>query len=318
MATKFEKLIEYVINDEEQKARDLFHEIVVEKSRGIYENLMANEAKEEEMEESKEEEEESIEEGLMGEDDAMEGMGGDQADELLKDVAYEEEGMSEEEEMPMGDEEPLDDMGGEMPMGDEMGHDMGDEAEEHEEIENTVMNIDSKLDELLAKFEEVIGHEGGEEEEAGEEEEESNPFGGEEEEEEEVAESLAENVQLQKVAVDAKNPKLAGTSAGGDKLNINNKSVDASNAGKGVTGAVAQPVKTKGADVNPDGKQYKAPGAIGNLPDAGKFKNVPAKTGNAKLGSTPQAGKGDKFVGTGSNSGSAKENNKSPLKGIKG
>ena len=37
---KFEQLIEYVINDEEQKARDLFHEIVVEKSRGIYEELM--------------------------------------------------------------------------------------------------------------------------------------------------------------------------------------------------------------------------------------------------------------------------------------
>ena len=37
---KFEKLIEYVINDEENKAADLFHQIVVDKSRDIYEDLM--------------------------------------------------------------------------------------------------------------------------------------------------------------------------------------------------------------------------------------------------------------------------------------
>ena len=43
---KFEQLIEYVINDEETKARELFHDIVVEKSRQIYEDLMAEEADE--------------------------------------------------------------------------------------------------------------------------------------------------------------------------------------------------------------------------------------------------------------------------------
>mgnify|MGYP003335398481 CR=1 FL=1 len=40
---KFEKLIEYIINDEDQKARELFHEIVVEKSRDIYESIMDEE-----------------------------------------------------------------------------------------------------------------------------------------------------------------------------------------------------------------------------------------------------------------------------------
>lgn len=40
---KFEQLIEYVINDEEAKARELFHELVVEKSRAIYEEMMAEE-----------------------------------------------------------------------------------------------------------------------------------------------------------------------------------------------------------------------------------------------------------------------------------
>jgi hypothetical protein len=40
-----------VINDEEQKAQELFHDIIVEKSRQIYENMMAEEQEEEEIEE---------------------------------------------------------------------------------------------------------------------------------------------------------------------------------------------------------------------------------------------------------------------------
>ena len=75
---KFEKLIEYVINDEDSKAQDLFHEIVVEKSREIYENLMSEE---------------------------------DQVDDLIDDIEADEEGVAEAEEddmdmdMDMGDEE---------------------------------------------------------------------------------------------------------------------------------------------------------------------------------------------------------------------
>ena len=38
---KFEQLIEFIINDEEEKAKELFHDVVVEKSRDIYEQLMA-------------------------------------------------------------------------------------------------------------------------------------------------------------------------------------------------------------------------------------------------------------------------------------
>jgi hypothetical protein len=37
---KFEKLIEYIINEDEAKAKALFHKIVVEKSRDIYESLV--------------------------------------------------------------------------------------------------------------------------------------------------------------------------------------------------------------------------------------------------------------------------------------
>ena len=45
---KFEQLIEYVINDDEANAKALFHEIVVDKSRDIYEEIMAEESRVEE------------------------------------------------------------------------------------------------------------------------------------------------------------------------------------------------------------------------------------------------------------------------------
>ena len=52
---KFESLLELLINEENDKAEALFHEIVVEKSREIYENLADEEVTAEAKEESKEE-----------------------------------------------------------------------------------------------------------------------------------------------------------------------------------------------------------------------------------------------------------------------
>ena len=43
MNNKFEQLLELLINEEQDKAEALFHEIVVEKSRDIYENLADSE-----------------------------------------------------------------------------------------------------------------------------------------------------------------------------------------------------------------------------------------------------------------------------------
>ena len=46
---KYEQLIEHIINDDDAKARALFHDIVVEKSRDIYESLMDEEYAEEDI-----------------------------------------------------------------------------------------------------------------------------------------------------------------------------------------------------------------------------------------------------------------------------
>ena len=52
MSEKFNELIELIISEETDKAKALFHDIVVDKSRGIYENLIDDEAVEEAVEES--------------------------------------------------------------------------------------------------------------------------------------------------------------------------------------------------------------------------------------------------------------------------
>lgn len=131
---KFEKLIEYIINDEDDKARELFHNIVVEKSRDIYESIM---------------DEEQMGEEVHG------GQVGDMVDEISN-----EESMAEEDEFGDADDDMVDgDPEGEMSDDPASNFGGGNEAE-HAEIEDQVMNIDAKLDELLAKFDEIMGDDG--------------------------------------------------------------------------------------------------------------------------------------------------------------
>ena len=133
---KFEQLIEYVINDDEAKARELFHDIVVEKSRTIYEEMMADE---EELEEN---------------DDMM---GGDDADSLIDDIETEESGIPMEDD-EMGMDGGMDDgMGGDGFADEEFGGD-----EEDAGLEDRVVDLEDKLDELMAEFESLMGDEAGE------------------------------------------------------------------------------------------------------------------------------------------------------------
>ena len=251
MTSKFEQLIEYVINDEEQKARELFHDIVVEKSREIYENLMDEDA---------EEQEESMEEG-------MDSFGGDASDDLIDDVETEEQGMAE------GDEE-FDDNAEEA--GADLTHDMEHDNDEGN-IEDRVVDLEDKLDELMSEFEALMGGDEGDNgidsDLAGDE---GEPLGGDALAQDDTQafgdeQGMMENVQLDKVAT----PKMGDDGA-------NNKSVVAFNSGaKGMQGA---PVKMTG-----DTAQGRSAPKTGDLPEAGSFKNVPGKgTSNSKLSAAPK------------------------------
>jgi hypothetical protein len=280
-------LIEYVINDEEAKAQELFHDIVVEKSREIYENLMNEEELDEESHDEKaddraerdaekvkkdleydykhgrkvkEGEEEELDEN---EEELDEDFGGDASDDLIDDVEAEEQGMQEEEESDAEFDDAAEHDGEELTHDIEADHDEGD-------IENRVVDLEDKLDELMAEFESLMGgDEGGDEV--------VDIDGGDalEMDDTDTAEfsdeAMMENVTLDKVAT----PKMGDDGA-------NNKSVVAFNSGaKGMQGS---PVKMTG-----DTAQGRSAPKTGDLPEAGTFKNVPGKGGsNAKLAAAPK------------------------------
>jgi hypothetical protein len=259
MTNKFEQLIEYVINDEEAKAKELFHDIVVEKSREIYENLMNDEEQdEEELDESEEEDsEEELDENMMG---------GDSSDDLIRDVETEEQGMMEEDDVEFDDAAEED--------GEDLTHDMEMDNDEGEgDIEDRVVDLEDKLDELMAEFEAIMGDKGSDSV--------SDIDGGDalEMDDTDTADfgdmdemmGMMENVTLDKVPA----PKHGDDGA-------NNKSVVAFNSG--AKGMAASPVKMTG-----DTAQGRSAPKTGDLPQAGQFKNVPGKGGaNSKLAAAPK------------------------------
>lgn len=139
------QMLEHLVNDEQQKAEELFHEYVVAKSREIYEGLIEAEMKDEE------DEDEDVEEAAKDED-AEE----DKVDENFEEIAIENDD-DKEDDMMGGD--PTDDL--EADLDAEMGDEEGDEGEKSEE--ELFMDLEAIVDELQAKFDELKGEEGEEE-----------------------------------------------------------------------------------------------------------------------------------------------------------
>ena len=121
MSDKFNQLIELLIAEDTDKAQELFHEIVVERSRDIYENLIDEDTVDEE--EVAEDEAEAVEESDFDEE-----LGGDAADDMIDDIEADEQGLAIEAD---GDGE--------------------------EEIEDRVVDLEDALDELKAEFEKIMG-----------------------------------------------------------------------------------------------------------------------------------------------------------------
>ena len=218
---KFEKLIDLIINENEEQARELFHDIVVDKSREIYESIMEEE---------------------MMDDDMDEGMGG-QVGDLLDEISAEEEGMMEDEEDDLA-------MDAEMDMADaddsfELDADDMEDTEEGEEVEDAVIRIEDKLDQLMAEFESIMGGDADMSDEVAVDSEED-------------PEEVMEAVQLQKVSV-----------THGDN-GVQTKSPVAANAGQ--AGMASKPVKA--STTTETGRT--APTAK-DVDGASKFKNAPGQ-----------------------------------------
>ena len=133
-------MLELLVNEEKEAAQELFHEIVVEKSRDIYEGLLESEAEDDEDEEVDEAKEEDDE---------------DEVDEGFDLDSFE-----------VAEEDPMDDMMGDIAPDDgdepEMDMDMDDEGEG--DVEDRVEDLEQAFQDLQAEFEKMMAGDEGDEE----------------------------------------------------------------------------------------------------------------------------------------------------------
>lgn len=267
---KYEQLIEHIINDDEAKARALFHSIVVERSREIYESLM----------------------------DTEEGMSQDAVGGLVDEIQADETGMHEadEENMPgddmSGDPAGMDDMDSMGGMDDMGGDAVGDS--DSPATKGDIMDLESAIDELKAEFDRLMSDEGGDEggedfgasdDEAGDEEgdeeaddEEAddeedgagkNPFAESKEEEDDEddkkdsrAKSEAERIReyVDKVGVDwdkgaYKGPKGENVGTGDKSERQGEKNTKSIVAGKNDMGGTTKNIVQGGSEADPSGQR---------------------------------------------------------------
>ena len=313
--SKYEQLIEFIINEQDDKARELFHQIVVEKSREIYESII---------------DEEDLEE-----------IGGNPVEDMMDEVTTDETGMAEAEDeeidfdMSTDDDTDMDDLASDDET-DELETDIDVEAEE----EVSAMDLADAREEVDAIFDRLMTQLGGSESdeemdmmpsddeegmvdseediedseedmyEAKDEEDDEEDDDDEDDDDEELQESshkAAKKEEMLKAKEKEAKGKRKMTEAEwlreyvdqiGDVYSQEPAQEEGHEVGKGKKVKVdknstavgpgvdmgGKVVKTKGQEQNPDDKQTPEPNneytkGRGNLPHAGKFQNVPgAKT----------------------------------------
>jgi hypothetical protein len=192
---KFEEMLERLINEDKAGAEELFHEIVVEKSREIYEALLEDDLEDKEVDEASDEEVDESDDDEVDEasDEEVDESDDEQVDE---DFNLDEFEVEADPMAAMGGD-PADDMMGDVEVdGGDMGMDDMGGDEEGGAIEDRVVDLEDALDELKAEFEKMMsgeeGEEGADDMDMGDEEgEESDDEEGEESDDEEEKESYA-------------------------------------------------------------------------------------------------------------------------------
>lgn len=204
-----QQMLESLVNDDQAKAEELFHEYVVTKSREIYESLIDSEISEEAEDD---EEDEEMDEAAKSEKEE---------DEEDLDENFEEVAIEGDDEMDLDSEDPTDDLAGELG---------GEEEPAEKGEEELFQDLEAIVDELQAKFDELKGIES---------DEHGDEFGGEmgdeEDEQEEGFELETVREYVEKVAdghgaekkgkgeeagVNAQSLKFSKNDMGGTSANI--------------------------------------------------------------------------------------------------
>lgn len=237
MSSKLEQVLEFLVNGEQDKAQELLHDTIVEKAREIHEEIVNSQENDTVTEE--ESSEEAVEETVGGT--------GDQEEDLKAELKQKAEEDAEEIDYEQTNEDDDDD-------------DDAEEDEEHEEevedMKKEVNDIEQALEDLKAKFNELVGNK--DEEPADEEsDEEDNGDMGMEMPAEESVEPL-EEAELKAVKVDHADGSDATKSpvAGAPKENANGAKPGVSTGGE-EKGGPAPKAGNMGATTEPKLSQVK-------------------------------------------------------------
>lgn len=218
---KLEQMLEKLVNNDRAGADELFHEFVIEKSRGIYEKMLetdledleVDEAKDEEVDEASNDEEtneasdEEVDES--SDDEEVDEAADEEVDEASDEEVDENFGEITPEADPMGGD-AADDMMGDIEADGEEGED-GDMGGDEEEIEDRVVDLEDALDDLKAEFEKMMsGDKDGDE---GDEDAADMDMDDEGDEEKEEAFDVAPELSVEDEA-----PAFEGTKTAGEQM----------------------------------------------------------------------------------------------------
>jgi hypothetical protein len=233
---KFEEMLERLVNEDREGAEALFHEIVVEKSRDIYQSIL--ESEDDDLEEA---DDEDLDEA--SDDEELDEADDEDLDEASDDEELEEMfGLDEfEMEAPMGGD-ATDDMMGDLGMDDEEGDmDMDADDEMGGDVEDRVQDLEDALEELKAEFEAMMGDEDGDDMDM--DDEDGDDMDSEEEPEEEAFQYESEEDDLEEAKHykkdDKKEKKTAGEQMREYVEKVNGGGLDAAKIG-GDNGANAK------------------------------------------------------------------------------
>ena len=180
--SKLEQMLEKLVNNDRDGADALFHEFVIEKSRGIYEKMLEDDMKDLEVDEATDEEVDEASKDADVEEAKDEEVDEASNDEEVKEESDEEVDEASDEDVEEATDEKTDENFDEItpeadPMGGDAADDMiddmeagDDEGEEEkdddaEDMEDRVVDLEDALDDLKAEFEKMMSDkEGGDDE----------------------------------------------------------------------------------------------------------------------------------------------------------
>jgi hypothetical protein len=227
---KLEQMLEKLVNNDRAGADELFHEFVIEKSRGIYEKMLENDLEDLEVDEAKDEEVDEASKDEEVDEATDEEVDESSDDEETNEATDEEVDEASDEEVDEASDEEVDENFGEItPEADPMGGDAADDmmadikadsdegdmddmgGDDEEEIEDRVVDLEDALDDLKAEFEKMMAGDKGDDE--GDEDAADMDMDDEGDEDKEEAFDVAPELSVEDEA-----PAFEGTKTAGEQM----------------------------------------------------------------------------------------------------